>query len=42
MFAAIACMVIVAFLADRALVILTERLLAWHESAVTELETRRP
>lgn len=42
MFAAIACMVIVAFLADRALVILTKRLLAWHESAVTELETRRP
>src|SRR5689334_3863498 len=42
MFAAIACVVIVAFLADRALVILTKRLLAWHESAVTELETRRP
>ena len=31
MFAAIACMVIVAFLADRVLVILTKRLLVWHE-----------
>jgi NitT/TauT family transport system permease protein len=42
MFAAITCMVIVAFLADRALVILTKRLLVWHESAVAELEARRP
>ena len=42
MFAAIACMVIVAFLADRALVFLTKRLLVWHESSVAELETRRP
>jgi len=42
MFAAIACMVIVAFLADRALVILTKRLLVWHESAAAELEARRP
>jgi NitT/TauT family transport system permease protein len=42
MFAAIACMVIVAFLADRALVILTKRLLGWHESAAAELEARRP
>ena len=31
MFAAIACMVIVAFLADRVLVILTKRLLVWHK-----------
>lgn len=42
MFAAIACMVIVAFLADRALVVLTKRFLVWHESAVSELEARRP
>jgi NitT/TauT family transport system permease protein len=42
MFAAIACMVIVAFLADRALVFLTKRFLVWHESAVAELEARRP
>jgi len=41
MFAAITCMVIVAFLADRTLVLLTKRLLVWHESAVAEIETRR-
>jgi NitT/TauT family transport system permease protein len=33
MFAAIACVVVVAFLADRFMLLLTGRLLAWHESA---------
>jgi ABC-type nitrate/sulfonate/bicarbonate transport system permease component len=33
MFAAIACVVVVAFLADRLLLVLTEKSLRWHESA---------
>ena len=40
MFAAIGCVVMVAFLADRALLFVTRRALVWHESA--ELEARRP
>jgi len=42
MFAAIVCIVIVAFFADRVLILLTRRLLVWHESAVAELDARRP
>jgi ABC-type nitrate/sulfonate/bicarbonate transport system permease component len=34
MFAAIACIVIVAFLADRLMLIVTKRCIRWHESAV--------
>jgi ABC-type nitrate/sulfonate/bicarbonate transport system permease component len=34
MFAAIGCVVVVAFLADRALLLLTEKCLRWHESAM--------
>jgi NitT/TauT family transport system permease protein len=34
MFAAIACIVIVAFLADRFMLLVTRRCLRWHESAV--------
>jgi ABC-type nitrate/sulfonate/bicarbonate transport system permease component len=33
MFAAIACIVVVAFVADRLLLMLTEKSLRWHESA---------
>jgi ABC-type nitrate/sulfonate/bicarbonate transport system permease component len=33
MFAAITCIVVVAFLADRLLLMLTEKSLRWHESA---------
>jgi ABC-type nitrate/sulfonate/bicarbonate transport system permease component len=42
MFAAIGCMVMVAFFADRALLFVTRRVLVWHESAEFELEARRP
>jgi hypothetical protein len=41
MFAAISCVVIVAFFVDRALLVITRRLLAWHESAAFEREARR-
>jgi len=41
MFAAIACIVMVAFLADRALLFVTRRVLVWHESGAFEREARR-
>jgi NitT/TauT family transport system permease protein len=41
MFAAIACVVVVAFFADRGLVLVTRRLLGWHESAAAEYEGRK-
>jgi len=41
MFAAIACVVVVAFFADRGLVLVTRRLLGWHESATAEQGRRR-
>ena len=41
MFAAIACVVVVAFFADRGLLLVTRRLLGWHESAVADHERRR-
>jgi ABC-type nitrate/sulfonate/bicarbonate transport system permease component len=41
MFAAIACVVVVAFLADRAMLLVTRHFLKWHESATTTLEGRR-
>lgn len=41
MFAAIACVVVVAFLADRAMLLVTRRFLRWHKSAAAELERRR-
>jgi len=34
MFAAIACVVVVAFLADRVMLVVTRRWLRWHESAI--------
>jgi ABC-type nitrate/sulfonate/bicarbonate transport system permease component len=40
MFAAIACVVIVAFLADRLVLLVTGRLLTWHESAGAAYEGR--
>jgi NitT/TauT family transport system permease protein len=36
MFAAITCIVLVAFLADRAMLIVTGYFLRWHDSAMTE------
>jgi NitT/TauT family transport system permease protein len=41
MFAAIACVVAVAFFADRSLVLVTRRTLGWHESAATEHKGRK-
>jgi NitT/TauT family transport system permease protein len=41
MFAAIGCVVIVAFLADRLMLTVTRRLLYWHDSAVAEHGGRR-
>ncbi|MGC1093115.1 MAG: ABC transporter permease subunit, partial [Pseudolabrys sp.] len=41
MFAAIACVVVVAFFADRGLLLITRRLLGWHESAVADHDRRR-
>jgi NitT/TauT family transport system permease protein len=41
MFAAIACVVVVAFLADRAMLAVTRYSLRWHESAVSRLDERR-
>jgi len=41
MFAAIGCVVIVAFVADRLMLTITRRLLYWHESAVAEDGGRR-
>jgi ABC-type nitrate/sulfonate/bicarbonate transport system permease component len=38
MFAAIACVVVVAFFADRGLLLITRRMLGWHESAVANHE----
>jgi NitT/TauT family transport system permease protein len=42
MFAAICCVVIVAFFSDRALLVVTRRVLVWHESGAFERERRRP
>ena len=42
MFAAIACIVAVAFIADRITLFVTRQLLRWHESAAAENEVRRP
>src|SRR5215467_7822989 len=41
MFAAIACVVVVAFLADRAMLAVNRYSLRWHESAVSRLDERR-
>jgi len=42
MFAAIACIVAVAFVADRVTLLGMHRLLRWHESAAADYERRRP
>jgi ABC-type nitrate/sulfonate/bicarbonate transport system permease component len=42
MFAAIFCVVIVAFFCDRALLVMTRRVLVWHESGAFARESRRP
>jgi ABC-type nitrate/sulfonate/bicarbonate transport system permease component len=42
MFGSIACVVAAAFLADRVLLLVTRRLLNWHESATAEQDGRRP
>ena len=41
MFAAIACVVVVAFFADRCLVLVTRRTLGWHESVAAEHKGRK-
>jgi NitT/TauT family transport system permease protein len=41
MFAAIACIVAVAFVADRVTLLVMHRLLRWHESAAADYERRR-
>jgi NitT/TauT family transport system permease protein len=41
MFAAIACVVIVAFLVDRVMLLVTRRLLKWHDSATADHDGRR-
>jgi ABC-type nitrate/sulfonate/bicarbonate transport system permease component len=41
MFAAIACVVVIAFVADRLMLLVTHRMLTWHESTV-EQDGQRP